>query len=129
MGKTMWGKLMLNVGVNQTVAVFGPNYGAIQAEGTQRDTMIAAMREVIELSRFENVSLTEDDLQNWLDILLTLNPKGKPSMRQDVEAKRPSEVALFSGTILALGEKHGVETPVNRILYERILQMEANYPA
>ena len=28
MNKRLWGKFMLNVGVNQTVAVYGTNYGA-----------------------------------------------------------------------------------------------------
>ncbi len=129
MGKRMWGKFMLNVGVNQTVAVFGPNYGAIQREGAQRDTMIAAMREVIALSRPEGVNLTQTDLDYWLHILSTLNPEGKPSMRQDAEAKRPSEVGLFAGTVIRLGEKHGIETPVNRMLWERVAEMEAGYPA
>lgn len=129
MGKMMWGKFMLNVGVNQTIAVFGPDYGAVQQSGEQRDVMIAAMREVMTLSGYEGVSLTEDDLQGWLTILSTLSPANKPSMRQDVEAKRPSEVALFSGTVLALAEKHGLDMPVNRMLYGRILQMESKYTA
>ena len=127
MGNRMWGKFMLNVGVNQTVAVFGPNYGAIQLDGSQRETMIAAMREVVTLSRYEDVNLTEDDLKYWLDILSTLNPEGKPSMRQDVEARRPSEVGLFAGAILALAEKHGVDTPVNRMLFARIQEIETGY--
>jgi len=45
----MWGKLMMNVGVNQTAAVFESDYGGIQKEGPARDTMISAMKEVIEL--------------------------------------------------------------------------------
>jgi 2-dehydropantoate 2-reductase len=126
MGKVMWGKFMLNVGVNQTVAVFGPDYGAVQESGPQRDTMIVAMREVIALSRAEGVHLTQDDLCYWLDILSTLNPKGKPSMRQDVEAGRRSEVDLFAGTVLALAAKHALDTPVNRMLYDRIRKIEAN---
>ena len=112
MEKRMWGKFMLNVGVNQTVAVFGPDYGAIQQPGSQRDTMIAAIREVVSLSKPEGVALTESDVTYWLDVLRTLNPRGKPSMRQDVEAGRPSEVALFAGTVLALAQKHGIATPV-----------------
>lgn len=47
MNKRIWGKFMLNVGVNQTVAVYESNYGEIQKKGAARDTMIAAMREVI----------------------------------------------------------------------------------
>ena len=127
MGKRMWGKFMLNVGVNQTVAVFGPDYGSIQQDGEARDVMIAAMREVIQLSRYEGVNLTEDDLHYWVNVLSGLSPLGKPSMRQDVEAKRPSEVALFSGTVLALARKHGLDTPVNHMLYQRIQEIEAQY--
>lgn len=128
MGKVMWGKFMLNVGVNQTVAVFGPDYGSVQRDGRDRETMIAAMREVIALSQAEGVCLTEDDLRHWLGILATLNPKGKPSMRQDVEAKRLSEVSLFAGTVLRLAAKHGLNAPVNRMLFERVTAMEAGYP-
>ena len=127
MGKRMWGKFMLNVGVNQTVAVFGPDYASIQHDGIQRDTMIAAMREVISLSCFEGINLTEADLSYWLNILSGLNPHGKPSMRQDVEAKRFSEVDLFAGTVLAFSKKYGIDTPVNRMLYQRIREIESKY--
>lgn len=127
MGKRMWGKFMLNVGVNQTVAVFGPNYHAIQQEGEQRDTMIAAMREVIAISQPEGIHLTEADLAYWLHILSTLNPEGKPSMRQDAEARRLSEVGLFAGTVIMLAQKHHLETPVNQMLLKRVHTMEAAY--
>ncbi|MBP8031864.1 MAG: hypothetical protein KAY70_05145 [Acetobacterium sp.] len=28
-------------------------------------------------------------------------------------------MALFSGTVVALGQKHGIKTPVNAMLYEK----------
>jgi len=127
MFKRQWGKFMLNVGVNQTVAVFRSNYGKIQREGEAREMMIAAMREVIALSAKVGANLTEDDLNYWLDVLSTLSPEGKPSMAQDVEAKRYSEVELFSGTVIKLGEKYGIPTPVNQELYNRIKKIESNY--
>nr|MBO2505145.1 2-dehydropantoate 2-reductase [Bacilli bacterium] len=123
----LWGKFMLNVGVNQTVAVYKGNYGTVQNEGEARNTMIAAMKEVIAISEKAGVPLSEQDLQYWLDVLSTLSPDGKPSMAQDVDAKRPSEVELFSGTVLKLGEKYGIDTPVNKMLYEKIKEMEAEY--
>ncbi len=127
MYKRLWGKFMLNVGVNQTVAVYGENYGDIQREGRPREIMIAAMREVIVLSEKEGINLTEEDLRYWLAVLAKLSPEGKPSMRQDVEAKRYSEVDLFAGTVLELGQKHGVATPVNKELYDRIKRVESEY--
>ncbi|OLO38148.1 2-dehydropantoate 2-reductase [Alkalihalophilus pseudofirmus] len=127
MDKRLWGKLMTNVGVNQTVAVYRSNYGEIQKEGQARETMIAAMREVIALSEKAGIHLTEADLNYWLSVLDALSPEGKPSMAQDVEAGRLSEVDLFSGTVLELGEKYGVPTPVNNELYQRIKKIESEY--
>ena len=85
------------------------------------------MREVILLSEMEGVNLTELDLEYWLKILGTLNPHGKPSMRQDVEAMRKSELELFAGTVLEYGKKHGVETPVNKSIFEGITELEKSY--
>ncbi|MDN5351917.1 MAG: 2-dehydropantoate 2-reductase [Clostridiales bacterium] len=123
----IWGKFMLNVGVNQTVAVYEDTYQVVQEGGSGRDTMIAAMREVVDLSEKEGVGLTEADIDYWLKILQTLNPMGKPSMRQDLEAKRPSEVDLFSGTVIEKAKKYTLDTPVNARLYKEIKAMEAKF--
>ena len=45
-------------------------------------------------------------------------------MRRDLRAGRPTEVELFSGTIRSLGKKHGIPTPTNDFLYDRIKEME-----
>jgi 2-dehydropantoate 2-reductase len=127
MNKRLWGKFMLNVGVNQTVAVNESNYGEVQKEGKARDTMISAMREVIALSEKEGINLSGSDLNYWLGVLDTLSPEGKPSMRQDMEARRYSEVELFSGAVLELGRKYGVPTPVNKKLYDSIKLIERQY--
>ena len=119
---------MLNVGVNQTVAVYKGNYGEIQREGEARELMIAAMREVIALSEHVGVHLTEDDLSYWLSVLGTLSPNGKPSMAQDIEAERISEVDLFSGTVIEMGRKYQIPTPVNQQLYNQIKKIERKYP-
>jgi len=127
MKKRLWGKFLLNVGVNQTVAVFESDYGVILRAGEARNTMIAAMREVMALSQKEGINLTEEDLGYWLKVLDGLSPEGKPSMRQDLEAKRYSEVELFSGAVIELGKKYNIPTPVNRELYRKIKYIESNY--
>jgi 2-dehydropantoate 2-reductase len=127
MNKRLWGKFMLNVGVNQTVAVYESNYGEIQRKGQARDTMISAMKEVMLLSEKKDINLTEDDLNYWLGVLSTLSPDGKPSMRQDLEAKRYSEVELFSGTVIKMGKEYGIPTPVNKQLYDRIKFIESQH--
>jgi 2-dehydropantoate 2-reductase len=127
MGKRMWGKFMLNVGVNQAISVYGGTYGAIQTDGVVRDTMIKAMEEVIKISHKEGFPQTYEDLNYWLEVVMALSPDGKPSMAQDIEAKRMTEVELFSGTVIRLGKKHGISTPVNQFLYDRIKSIECRF--
>ncbi len=127
MPRRLWSKFMLNCGVNQVVAVYGEGFADIQKPGRLRDMMLAAMHEVMELAHKEGIELGEADIDGWMALLSTLNPMGKPSMRQDVEARRRSEVELFGGTVLRLGQKHGVQTPVNGELYKLILEIESGY--
>lgn len=123
----LWSKFMLNVGVNQVVMVHEGNYGMIHKPGPARDQMIAAMREVIPLSKLEGVPVTEEDLEYYVNLMDTLSPEGMPSMRQDGLAHRKSEVELFAGTVCRLAAKHGLAVPVNEELYRIIKAMEAKY--
>ena len=123
----MWSKWMLNVGVNQVVMVERGTYDTIQKPGKARDMMLAAMREVMALSKYEGVTLTEEDIKYYVDIVDGLNPGGMPSMRQDGIEKRPSEVTFFAGTVLEKSQKYGLDTPVNASLYQTITEMEKDY--
>ncbi len=125
--KKLWSKFMVNVGVNQVVAVYGDHYADIQKPGVPRDMMIAAMREVMALSEKEGIYLNETDFEYWMNVLDSINPEGKPSMRQDVESKRLSELELFAGTVLRLGRKHHLKMPVNAMLYEEMKKIESTY--
>lgn len=120
----LWSKFMLNVGVNQVVMIYEGTYGTIHRPGEARDMMVAAMEEARILANKEGIKITEKDLQAYVDLVDTLDPKGMPSMRQDGIAGRKTEVELFSGTILKLGAKHKVPTPVNQKIYDRIIEME-----
>ncbi|MDE6212630.1 MAG: 2-dehydropantoate 2-reductase, partial [Lachnospiraceae bacterium] len=107
MRHALWGKLLCNVGVNQTVSLFEGTYRSVQQEGEAREMMKAAMRETILVANAEGIDLSEKDLEDWVTIIDGLNPDGEPSMRQDSKAGRKTEVVLFAGTICELGRKHG----------------------
>lgn len=123
----LWSKFMLNVGVNQVVMINEGNYGTVQKEGKERQMMKDAMKEVIELASYEGVKLSNEDLEGYVKLTDTLDPKGMPSMRQDGLMKRPSEVELFSGTVLKLAKKYNLEMKVNEYLYKKVKDMESRY--
>ena len=123
----MWSKLMLNDAVNQVCAVFETGYGGIQKDGKAKDMVIETMREVSKVAEAEGIILTEDEINDWMDLMCTLNPDNMPSLRQDTKAKRKTEVELFAGTIKKLGKKHAIPTPLNDYLYDKIKEIENNY--
>lgn len=125
----VWNKFMLNVGVNQATAAYRTNYGGINCDGEPRETMLAAMREVIPIAAAEGVTLTEDDVQAWLNVLAPFKEELMPSLAQDTVAKRKTEVELFSGTVLRLAKKNNLDAPVNQWLYDRIIEIEKSYGA
>ena len=123
----LWAKLLLNVGINQTCMVYETNYGGAFTNEEARQDMFAAMHEVITVAQREGIKLTEADFEGCVKVLRGLSPEGLPSMRQDAMSKLKSEVELFAGTIIRLGAKHNVPTPVNQRYYDIIKAMEAKY--
>jgi len=127
MVRRQWGKLMLNVGLNQACMVFECDYGGVQQPGRPREVMLGAMREAQKMAALEGHAINEAEFDEWVALLDSFSPEGKPSMRQDGEARRRSEVELFAGTMVRLAKKHGVQLPVNAWLYQRVKDMESAY--
>ena len=91
--------------------------------------MLEAMGEVIRLAHAEGVPLPDDAAAVWLaQAMPTFKPDNKPSMGQDADAHRPTEVEEFAGTVRRLSARHGLPTPANDFFYQRIRAMEAAWP-
>ena len=121
---TLWWKLMVNVGINQTSAILRAPYGVFQNVEETRKIMIAAMQEVVDISREASINLSSGAIGELMEVLKRLAPEGKTSMLQDIEAGRETEVNIFAGAIAQLGQKYGVATPVNNMLYDIIKAQE-----
>ena len=123
-----WNKLMINDGLNQAAAAFNLPYGGLRQPGEAQDMMRRAMQEVIQLANLEGVPLPPDNDVQFIDAMMpTFNPEGMPSMRQDVLAKRPTEVEEFAGVVRQRAKKYGMPTPANDFFYTRIREIEAGY--
>lgn len=118
--RTLWWKFLLNVGINQVSAVLRAPYGVFQHVEAARNIMIAAMQEVISISAKAGIHLGGKDIEELLGVISRLSPTGKTSMLQDIEAHRQTEVNIFAGTVVELGKKYGVSTPINQMLFDII---------
>ncbi|MDO5498099.1 MAG: 2-dehydropantoate 2-reductase [Propionibacteriaceae bacterium] len=117
MQRSMWWKFMVNVGINQATAVLDAPYGAFQHDGPARSLMWALIEEAIAVGRAEGVELGDDDRAMWDEVLSGQPAEGRTSMHQDVLAGRETEVDIFAGRVVELGEKTGIPTPHNQTLW------------
>lgn len=127
--RELWGKFMLNIGINQWSAVLRQRYRLFQTDPRARNLMRRTMREVVAVAQAEGVALRDADIEFWLGIMDTLGPEGKTSMLQDIEAGRKTEVEAFAGRLLILAQRHGVPVPLNEALLDLIQLAEAQYGA
>lgn len=127
--RALWWKYMINVGVNQVSAVLRAPFGIFQESAEARELMQEAMQEVLEVAQARGIHLGSQDISSWLNILRTLNPRDKTSMCQDVLAGRKTEVEMFSGILLQLGQDTQVPTPLNRYLFKCLRAMEQSFAA
>lgn len=126
MTRELWWKFLVNVGVNQVSAVLRAPYQVFQEDGSPaRQAMVAAQREVIAVARAEGITLNDADIEAWLSVLDTLGPAAYTSMAQDAIAGRPTEVDIFAGRVCELGDRHGIATPVNRLLWQLLKAAES----
>lgn len=125
MNRAMWFKFMLNTGVNQASSFLGLPFIEFQKDGEPRELMKSAAQEVINIAKAKDVDLRDSDIEVMVDIINKLDPHGKTSMLQDIEAGRKTEVEYFSGHILEMGRGLGIATPINEKLLKEIKKLES----
>ena len=122
--KGLWFKYMANVGENMTCALLGIPFGAYRTEESANIIRRAAMREVAAIAQKKGIDIGEAEIEKQERVVKSLPPENKPSTLQDLERGRKTEVEMFSGTVIRLGEELGIDTPVNRVLYHGIKVLE-----
>jgi 2-dehydropantoate 2-reductase len=120
----LWFKFMLNVAVNQVSALLRVPFGVFAANQEARDLLVLVAREVQAVAQQKGIALSDEDIGKMVSIVVGLNPSGRTSMLQDVDAGRRTELDTFAGSLIREGEALGVPTPINRFLYEAITLLE-----
>lgn len=119
-----WQKFTLNILVNQMSAILNANFYEMQNIKTFKFFAENILKEVVSVANKEGIKNSEKLIEKTWKQLYQMLPTGRTSMLQDLQAKRVSEIELFSGEILKLAKKHNIETPYNKIIYEIIKMLE-----
>ena len=122
--KGIWFKFMCNVAENMTCAMFQVPFGAFQVSRDANYFRRAAMEEVIQVANRLGIEIGQDEIDRQEHTLGRIPYENRPSTLQDLDAGKHTEVDMFAGTVLRLGEKLGVDTPVCRMFYHGLHLIE-----
>ncbi len=121
----LWSKLILNCAYNALSAITALPYGRL----SQSPGVMAAMRDVVDeclaVAHAGGVTTLEDTVvwQAVLRIAQTM-PEQRSSTAQDLARGKPTEIDHLNGYVVRQGEKLGVRTPANRVLWAAVKAVE-----
>jgi 2-dehydropantoate 2-reductase len=125
-----WSKLIFNATVNGVAALTGlPHDGHFAAEADLADLGHLVHGLVDEGKRIAAAAGVELHDDPWeMNVLATKHGSAHyPSMLEDVEARRPTEVELINGALVREAQRTGVEAPLQTAVYRLVKAREASY--
>jgi 2-dehydropantoate 2-reductase len=86
--------------------------------------MIDLFNEGFRISQKAGINLETDFVEKTVEFIDTIPYSMTTSLARDVWEGKPSEIDYQNGSLVALGKKYGISTPVNSFIYNCILPME-----
>ncbi|MEH6581866.1 MAG: ketopantoate reductase family protein [Halioglobus sp.] len=120
----MWTKVIFNCASNGVAALTRLPHGLCIEQ--VRDVMSAVAQEGIAVANSQGVIL-ERDPEEMIDSSKEVAYLHKPSMLQDVEAKRTTEIDSINGGVATIGEKVGVPCPLNSAIADMVKGLEFSW--
>jgi 2-dehydropantoate 2-reductase len=114
----LYSKFALNCAINTVSAICNAGYGDFSACQSIDELIDGVFSEVKAVSlAHAGVRLLDDEWKRTKVMISSLSYEGKTSMLQDMQAPRPTENAWFCGTVIELGHRYGIPTPLCHVLY------------
>jgi len=120
----VWGKLAVNAGINALTAILRVPNGALLESGWSRELMREAARETAAVAAALGVALPYDDPVERVETVARMTAPNRSSMLQDVLRGTTTEIETINGAVVREGERLGVPTPVNAMLYRLVKAVE-----
>ncbi len=124
----LWLKVIYNAALNPLASLMRSHYGKLGENEGARETMNAVIDEIYQVARKVKVRLDPSTAGAYKKIfyakLLPRTYDHHPSMLQDLQRGKRTEIDSLNGRIVKLGRQHGVPVPVNALLTRAIKQAE-----
>ena len=123
-----WTKLLFNASTNPLCALTGLTHGELCDHPPTRRLAGVLIDEGRAVADALGIVL-DDDPARLIDEAARINHHHRPSMLQDVTARRATEIGTLNGGIVAAGRAAGIATPMHEAIVELISGLERSWRA
>jgi len=113
----MWGKLCINCGINALTGLLRVKNGELLEIPGVRELMVQAAEECARVAQAKGINLSFTNAADQVKAIAQKTAGNRSSMFQDIIRGVPTESDWIYGPVVREGERTGVGTPVNRILW------------
>jgi 2-dehydropantoate 2-reductase len=130
LGPARWSKLIFNATINAVAALTGLPHDRHFAREDEPADLGHLVHDLVDegkrIAAAAGIELHDDPWE--MNVLATRRGSAHyPSMLEDVEARRPTEVELITGALVREAERHGIDAPLHTALYRLVKAKEAGY--
>jgi len=120
----IWGKLVVNVGINALTALLKLRNGQLADFYETRELVEMAVAEAVQVAAASGVILPYENAVSKVMATAKATSANRSSMLQDILNGRKTEIDAINGALVREGERYGVATPVNRTLTLLVRSLE-----
>ena len=118
----IWCKFRLNVCNNLPQAILGAGVGCYQSSAHMKAISDGLCHELEAIAVAKGIDLSKVDESSRHGSLVP--PATRYSTLQDLDAGRHTEIDMFSGALMRMGQELGIPTPYNEYTYHMIKALE-----
>src|SRR6266540_2546129 len=121
----VWGKLVVNVGINALTALLHVPNAALADAPAARELLAEAVAEAVAVAAARGTPLPYADPLEHVLAVARATGANRSSMLQDAMRGSPTEIDTINGAVVREGQRLGVPTPVNRLLAALVRALDA----
>ena len=113
----IWAKYLLVASFALVSAHTGQTLGAIIDDRASQGMLREIMKEIIMIANKKGITLADNIIESTIEFCKDY-PEVKPSYARDIEKGKINEGDLFGGTIIRMGKKLDIPTPITNSIYK-----------
>ncbi|MCB1637716.1 MAG: 2-dehydropantoate 2-reductase [Thiothrix sp.] len=121
----IWQKACFNIAMNALCALTAGSPGLLQQHPDGRALAHEVADEALKVAASAGATPDPDKVHQLIDYACANHPWHKPSMRQDLEQARMTEIDALNGHIVAAAAQAGIPVPLNTLLTRLIRLRQA----